>query len=192
MWAKQYSHSIGFFVQRGIRCTMEMSGGSACRTRISPQDDVFDVDRIRRLVELMEGHDLREIDLRQTEQRIRFCRGTEPIPAPVALPSAPAPATAPPVVAPAAGRRRCGRPEHCDHQEPDGRHVLLAANPNAESYVKVGDMVEPETTICIIEAMKVFNEIPAETRGKIVAVLVDDEEPVDHGRPLFKVDTSVG
>ena len=64
------------------------------------------------------------------------------------------------------------------------------ANPNADPFVKIGDMVEPETTICIIEAMKVFNEIPAETRGKIVAVLVDDEEPVDHGRPLFKVDTS--
>jgi acetyl-CoA carboxylase biotin carboxyl carrier protein len=64
------------------------------------------------------------------------------------------------------------------------------ANPNAEPFVKIGDMIQPETTICIIEAMKVFNEIPAETRGKIVAVLVDEEEPVDFGRPLFKVDTS--
>ena len=62
-------------------------------------------------------------------------------------------------------------------------------NPNADAYVNVGDSVDPETTVCIIEAMKVFNEIPAETRGKIVAVLVDDEEPVDFGRPLFKVDT---
>jgi acetyl-CoA carboxylase biotin carboxyl carrier protein len=65
-------------------------------------------------------------------------------------------------------------------------------NPSADPYVKVGDVVEPETTVCIIEAMKVFNEIPAEIRGRIVAVLVDDEEPVDHGRPLFKVDTSAG
>ena len=62
-------------------------------------------------------------------------------------------------------------------------------NPSADPYVKLGDMVAPETTVCIIEAMKVFNEIPAETRGKIIAVLVDDEEPVDHGRPLFKIDT---
>jgi acetyl-CoA carboxylase biotin carboxyl carrier protein len=65
------------------------------------------------------------------------------------------------------------------------------ANPNAEPYVHVGDHVEAETTVCIIEAMKVFNEIPAEVRGKIVAVLVDDEEPVEFGKPLFKVDTSV-
>ena len=63
-------------------------------------------------------------------------------------------------------------------------------NPNAEQLVKVGDLIEPETTVCIIEAMKVFNEIPAETRGRIVAILADDEEPVDHGRPLFKVDVS--
>ena len=62
-------------------------------------------------------------------------------------------------------------------------------NPKAEAYVKIGDMVTPETTLCIIEAMKVFNEIPAETRGKVIAVLVDDETPVDHGRPLFKIDT---
>ena len=64
------------------------------------------------------------------------------------------------------------------------------SNPNAGPYVKAGDHVDPETTICIIEAMKVFNEIPAEIRGQIVAVLVEDEEPVEFGKPLFKVDTS--
>jgi acetyl-CoA carboxylase biotin carboxyl carrier protein len=62
--------------------------------------------------------------------------------------------------------------------------------PGAAAYVKAGDHVEPDKTVCIIEAMKVFNEIPAEVRGKIVAVLVNDEEPVEFGKPLFKVDTS--
>ena len=64
------------------------------------------------------------------------------------------------------------------------------ANPNSPPFVKVGDQVTPEKTICIIEAMKVFNEIPAEIRGKIVAVLVNEEEAVEFGKPLFKVDTS--
>ena len=64
------------------------------------------------------------------------------------------------------------------------------ANPDAETFVKIGDMVDNETTVCIVEAMKVFNEIPAEVRGRIVAILVDNEEPVDHGKPLFQVDTS--
>lgn len=63
------------------------------------------------------------------------------------------------------------------------------ANPKAEPFVKVGSAVTPETVVCIIEAMKVFNEIPAEVRGKIVAVLVENEQPVDFDRPLFKVDT---
>jgi acetyl-CoA carboxylase biotin carboxyl carrier protein len=64
------------------------------------------------------------------------------------------------------------------------------ANPKAEPFVRVGDQVDNETTVCIIEAMKVFNEIPAEISGRIVAVLVNDEEAVDFGRPLFKIDTS--
>jgi len=56
--------------------------------------------------------------------------------------------------------------------------------------VKVGDAVGPETTVCIIEAMKVFNEIPAEVSGKIVAMLVENGDPVEYGQPLFKVDSS--
>ncbi|MFO7904793.1 MAG: acetyl-CoA carboxylase biotin carboxyl carrier protein [Pirellulaceae bacterium] len=165
-----------------------------------PDDDVFDVERIRRLVELMEGHDLREIDLRQNEQRIRLCRGNEvaAVP-PMAMPS-PAAAAAPPAASP--GQVPAAAEQTASASEAAEEHVVLVtspmvgtfyarANPNAEPYVKVGDMVEPETTVCVVEAMKVFNEIPAETRGKIVAVLVEDQEPVDHGRPLFKVDTSI-
>ncbi len=65
------------------------------------------------------------------------------------------------------------------------------ANPEAaEAFVKVGDHVASDTTVCIIEAMKVFNEIPAEVTGRIIAVLVENEEAVEFGKPLFKVDTS--
>ncbi len=163
---------------------------------IQPDDDVFDVDRIRRLVELMEGHDLREIDLRQNEQRIRLCRGSELAympqiaAAPAAAPSPVAP-TAPPAAAPAAPAVTESHDENMVIvKSPMVGTFYSRPNPKAEPFAKIGDMVEPETTICIIEAMKVFNEIPAEVRGKIVAVLVDDEEPVDHGRPHYKVDTS--
>ena len=62
-------------------------------------------------------------------------------------------------------------------------------NPDAEPLVKVGDHVNADTIVCVVEAMKVFNEIPAEVSGKIVAVLVENEEPVEFGKPLFKVDT---
>ena len=63
-------------------------------------------------------------------------------------------------------------------------------NPNSDAYVKVGDHVSNDTTVCIIEAMKVFNEIPAEVSGRVVAILVDDDEPLEFGKPLFKIDTS--
>ena len=57
-------------------------------------------------------------------------------------------------------------------------------------FFKVGDRIDTNTTVCIVEAMKVFNEIPAEVRGTIVAVLVEDGEAVEFDKPLFKVDTS--
>ena len=147
---------------------------------------VFDLDRIRLLVELMKEHGLTEIDLREAEQQIRLCLGSTNVSVP------PAPAFAPAPVQPSAA-------EAPSDDTPD--HIVLIKspmvgtyyskpNPNSDPYARVGDHVDPTTTVCIIEAMKVFNEIPAEVTGKIVAVLVEDEEPVDVGKPLYKVDTS--
>lgn len=151
-------------------------------------EDIFNVDRIRRLIDLMKEYDLSEVDLKQSEQQIRLVRGgVAPL---VAAPLAAAPVTATASVgasAPAAA-------------DADGPHIAIIkspmvgtfynrANPKSEPFVKVGSAVSADTTVCIVEAMKVFNEIPAEIRGTIVAVLVENEQPVDFGRPLFKVDT---
>jgi acetyl-CoA carboxylase biotin carboxyl carrier protein len=160
----------------------------------SQTNEVFDVERIRELVELMKEHDLSEVDLRQADQRIRLARGPQGV-----APAAPLPAPPPAAPLPAAsGAPAGGAPAPAAETDPN--IVLITSpivgtfygrpNPNSEPYVRVGDSVEPETTVCIIEAMKVFNEIPAEVRGKIVAVLVDEEEPVEFGKPLFKVDKS--
>jgi acetyl-CoA carboxylase biotin carboxyl carrier protein len=155
--------------------------------------DIFDVDRIRRLVELMKEHDLREIDLKQEDQQIRLCRNLdEPQPrlmapmaaipqAPLAPPAAPAPATAPAVA---------DEKSIVTIKSPMVGTFYCRPNPKAEAFVKVGQRVDSETIVCIVEAMKVFNEIPAEVTGTIVAVLVDDGEAVDFGKALFKVDTS--
>jgi acetyl-CoA carboxylase biotin carboxyl carrier protein len=62
-----------------------------------------------------------------------------------------------------------------------------AASPEAEPFASVGDTVDEETTICIIEAMKVMNEIKAEMNGTIVEILVENGEPVEFGQPLFRV-----
>ena len=63
-----------------------------------------------------------------------------------------------------------------------------ASSPDTPAFVKVGDRIGPEKTVCIIEAMKVFNEIPAGVSGQVVAVLVENGAPVEFGQPLIKVD----
>jgi acetyl-CoA carboxylase biotin carboxyl carrier protein len=60
-------------------------------------------------------------------------------------------------------------------------------NPESPPFLKVGQEISPDTTVCIIEAMKVFNEIAAEVSGTVVSVLVQNEEPVEFGKPLFKI-----
>jgi len=158
-------------------------------------DDIFELDRIRRLIDLMKEHGLTEVDLRQGDQQIRLARADEtPVVGtsfPTMIPTVPQP-IAPAPVAPA---------EVESSQPADDENIITIdapmvgtfysrPNPNADAYVKVGDHVNEDTTICIIEAMKVFNEIPAEVSGRVVAILVDDDEPLEFGKPLFKIDTS--
>lgn len=136
--------------------------------------DVFDVERIRQIIKLMEQHDLSGVDLQQGDEKIKLNRGAS---APVQ--AAVAPAT------PAS-----------DTSSTDGTITINApmvgtfysrANPESDPFVKVGDTINDETIVCIVEAMKVFSEIPAECSGKIVEVLVGDQEAVDFGKPMFRV-----
>jgi len=158
-------------------------------------DGIFEVSRIRKLVELMKEHDLSEIDLRESRQRIRICRGPKegPRPAygPPPLPPPPASSGAAAGFPSSAGAKAAADgPNIAVIKSPMVGTFYARSNPKAEPYVKVGDRVDTTTVVCIIEAMKVFNEIPAEVRGKIVSVLCEDGEAVEFDKPLFKVDTS--
>jgi acetyl-CoA carboxylase biotin carboxyl carrier protein len=162
----------------------------------SSNQDVFDVRKIRRLVELMNEHDLSEMDLRQGDMRIQLRRTGEPAaaapvaqPAPAPAVSAAAPADSPREPAPAPTESTAVEEHVALIKSPMIGTFYAASDPDASPYVKVGDSVGPDTTVCIVEAMKVFNEIPAEVSGKIVAVLVENGEPVEFGQPMFKVDT---
>lgn len=148
--------------------------------------DVFDVRKIRRLVELMKEHDLGEIDLRQGEQRIQLRRGGTPavVPAPAPVAAAPAPA---PGAAPATPARADTDAGALYVKSPMVGTFYSAANPDAEPFVKIGDQVGPETVVCIVEAMKVFNEIPAEIAGRVVEVLVGNGDSIEFDQPLFKL-----
>ncbi len=161
-----------------------------------PNQDVFDLRRIRRLVELMNEHELNEIDLRQGELRVRIRRGGElGAGAPllrqvVAAPAPPPPpAASPPPPAPREIEVRADEEHIVSVKSPMVGTFYSASDPDSPPYAQVGDHVGPETLVCIVEAMKVFNQIPAEVSGRIIAVLVENGEPVEYGQPMFKVDT---
>lgn len=156
--------------------------------------DVFDVRKVRRLVELMQENDLTELDIQQGDMRIQLKRGVSvsaigtgmlsALPQTLPLPIASVPAAMSPVI-PA-----------MPSVEETNVHVIkspmvgtfyTAPNPDAAPFVKIGDNVNTEKTVCLIEAMKVYNEIQAECSGKIVALLAKNGEMVEFGTPLFKV-----
>lgn len=154
--------------------------------------DVFDLARIRDLISLMEECGVTEVDLKQAEQQIRLVRGSLVAAVPAAV--APVQAAPAPVAAPSAA------PSVTPTAAADASHIKVIkspmvgtfyskANPKSDDFVKVGSKVAHDTVVCIVEAMKVFNEIPAEVSGTIVEILAHNEDAVDFDRPLFKVDT---
>jgi acetyl-CoA carboxylase biotin carboxyl carrier protein len=153
----------------------------------TPKEDVFSVERIRSLIDLMKEYDLSEVDLKQDEQQIRLVRGAKQVVS--AAPSLVAAAPAPIAVAAAPAGPVADGPHIKIIKSPMVGTFYARPNPKSDDFVKVGSSVSPDTVVCIIEAMKVFNDIPAEIGGKIIEILVKNEEAVDFERPLFKVDT---
>lgn len=151
----------------------------------------FDVRTIKNLVRLMSEHDLSEIDLREGDVRLRLRRGgrevtvsgTVPVPAVIPVPTiAPAPAATSKVET-----AQETKPQ-LTVTSPTPGTFYTAPSPDAEPFVRVGSRVLPTTVVCIIEAMKIFNEITADCTGVITEVCVDNQQPVEFGQVLFKVD----
>ena len=152
----------------------------------------FDVQTIKNLVTLMSRHDISEIYLRDGEARLRIRRGPRGVSMspPAATPtfvSAPAASATAPVKAeaPAAARRLI------DIKSPTVGNFYVAANPGSEPFVHKGSRVTPETVVCIVEAMKVMNEIKAECSGVIEEIVVENGAGVEYGQVLFRVDPSL-
>jgi acetyl-CoA carboxylase biotin carboxyl carrier protein len=150
------------------------------------QADVFDIKKIRKLIDLMKEHDLSELSLQQADQRVRIRRGGEVVTTVPAIgapghAAAAAPVAAAPAAAPADEKMLLIK-------SPMVGTFYRASGPDAAPFIKVGDRIGPEKTVCIIEAMKVFNEIPAGVSGQVVALLVENGAPVEFGQPLVKID----
>ena len=153
----------------------------------------FDVKTIKQLIALMSQHDLNEIDLYEGEQRIRLRRGLFKSTAlPPSLPAAPAfvqPSPPPSSASPVPEPVKAGKPL-TPIKSPTPGTFYSSSKPGAEPYVKAGSRVTPTTVVCMIEAMKIFNEITADCTGIITEVLAENQQPVEYGQVLFQVDAT--
>ncbi len=157
----------------------------------------MDLRKIKKLIELLEESQLAEIEIHEGEESVRLIRhhpqqnAAIPQAYHVAAPAA-APASTPaaPDAAPSAatsGEEPAGLPEGEVVRSPMVGTFYGAPNPDADPFVKVGSSVSAGDTLCLIEAMKMFNQIEADFAGKVVAVLVEDGQPVEFDEPLFVI-----
>jgi acetyl-CoA carboxylase biotin carboxyl carrier protein len=154
-------------------------------------DGTMDLRKLKTLIELVETSGIAELEIQEGEERVRITRshgaGLTPIAAaqPImavaapAIAAPPAPAVAPPAVEPAE--------EGHVVKSPMVGTFYRAATPGAKSFVEVGDTVQEGATLCIVEAMKLMNEIEADKGGVVKAILVENGQPVEFGQPLFVI-----
>lgn len=156
----------------------------------------MDLKDIKAIIDLMKKNSISEFELEKGQEfKVRLKRavagvigGEEgAIPTYVPVVSSPAPAVTGPPTTPAPTAPPMPAVNEVEIKSPMIGTLYRAPSPESAAYVEVGTEVNPDTVVCIIEAMKVMNEVKAEMRGVITAVLVDNAKPVEFGQPLFKV-----
>jgi len=149
------------------------------------------LDQLQRLVDMMVDKDVVEVELQEAGARWRVRRSDPHAVAYTAAPSVPMAAAAPAAAAPASAAPAAdaapAEPQGEVFTSPMLGTFYAAPSPDAENFVKVGDRVSADTTLCIVEAMKVMNEIKAEREFEVLEVLVKNGEPVEFGQPLFLI-----
>lgn len=150
----------------------------------------MDLRKLKKLIDLVEESGISELELTEGEEKVRISRALMhsaapvthyvPAPAPVAnnTPPAPAPASSEPVAAAEEGHIV---------KSPMVGTFYRSSSPDAKSFVDVGSKVEVGETLCIIEAMKLLNEIESDYAGVITKILVENGQPVEYGEPLFVI-----
>ena len=148
----------------------------------------MDIDRIREFVDLMIEHDLAEFQIEQHGVSLRI-RRPEPRMVDAAAPMLSAGAMAAPTAGHADGLAGAAADHGSAHviRSPMVGTLYLAPEPGAESFVQVGDRIEEGQTLCIVEAMKLMNEIASDVAGELVAVMHENGQPVEYGQELFAV-----
>lgn len=156
----------------------------------------FDLEKFRKLLQLMEKYGVTEANLQNDQESWKVRRGPRtvtyggapPAFAPAAMPPMAMPAAAPAAAGSGAAPPAAEKPAGITINAPTVGTYYSAASPDDEPFVSVGSVVKPDTVVCIIEAMKVFNQINAERSGKIVEILVENGAAVEFGQPLFRIE----
>ncbi len=147
----------------------------------------MDIRKVKKLIEMMESSDIAEIEIREGDDSVRIARGVAASSA-TATPSAYVPSAAPPPSQPSgaavADPTPVPLPGHVVNAPMVGT-FYRAPSPSSPSFVELGDTVREGDTLCIIESMKMMNHIKADRAGKVEAILVNNEEPVEFDQPLF-------
>jgi len=157
----------------------------------------MDLRKLKKLIDLVQESGIAELEITEGEEKVKIVKGGEATVTPIAPAPAVTAATAAPARTTAAAAGAAPAPVAPPAPEPSPEaegHVLKApmvgtfyraASPEAKAYVEVGQSVKAGETICIIEAMKLMNEIEADATGVIKAILVENGQPVEYGQPLF-------
>ena len=146
-------------------------------------------DEIKELIQIFNQSGVAEMEVQRGENRLRLRRGptAQELVVPAAAPAAPPPAPAAPPSASASAKPSAPDPNHTIVKSPIVGTYYDAPSPDAPSFVKIGDSVEPGQVLCIIESMKLMNEIEAEMAGTIVHQLAENGRPVEYGEALFAI-----
>ncbi|BFM05400.1 acetyl-CoA carboxylase biotin carboxyl carrier protein [Halioxenophilus aromaticivorans] len=154
----------------------------------------MDIRKIKKLIEILEESDIGEIEIKEGEESVRISRGSSFAPqvfaAPAAAPVAAAPAApvAAPAAAPTASEEAAG-PITNGHvvKSPMVGTYYAAPSPGSPAFIEVGQHVKAGDVLCIVEAMKMMNQIEADKAGVIEAILVEDGDPVEFDQPLVTI-----
>ena len=150
----------------------------------------MDIRKVKKLIEMLENSNLEEIEIQEGEESVRLVKGNSRIPGS----SYAQPAAMPQDTSPTSSVDE-SEPETVDKENKDGNFInspmvgtfYASASPGSKPFVSVGDTVNEGDVVCIVEAMKMMNEIKSEFSGKIISIKVENSEPVEYGQALFEI-----
>ncbi len=153
----------------------------------------MDIRKVKKLIELLESSDIAEIEIKEGEDSVRISRVATAVPAPVAYATAPAAFAPPPAATPISASKEADAPAATPAtkgnvvQSPMVGTFYRSPSPSSPPFVEVGQHVKVGDVVCIVEAMKMMNQIEADHAGVVEAILVDDGEPVEFDQPLITI-----